>query len=580
MFDPLMADSPSTPKREESNASPDNSDKENDAPRDPLSLSQYFNRTYHVKSLQTPGTPNGKLIDFGDTSMEEGDELVLLGPSAVAKEAPLDDGDAPPSTHLLIDPHEENDTENITSFPSNGPFVTPQNRRILGDIDVDALQPPKPPVKQGALKISFLTAASSESSPAEAPTTSVASSNPNPESASSGPVITLYPPTFDSIPPTSSAPQISDKVDNYLSPQLPHTAAGFTPRRSSLSSEYAPNRVSMDLQSSFQLQLQNGDYSFNLINDKVPFLESSQELSFPESDDDSGMDEIVEGVGVDDMLKSLTLQDKAVVAAKRIFSPTSEKFAITSIPEGGSECKLPTHDCVCVCSPRNAQHPPNLRHELPPQSRFHRLKVRFVSGWPGPFSNPGSDLPETKSTTTVLNVTKKPAGSLRRPSLGPRPSISGLQPVTTASKPPMRILVPPSKRPPSTTTQRTGVIRPPARQSLTTACPPKPVVATTKAMGKPTDGPRRILVQASDKLAPRTVSTSTTPALKTQGPQRVLVRTAPGTTNPVKKPLGPSSSINPPAPTSRLPGPSRISVPGTLKTRRTSSISKSAGRWV
>ncbi|KAF9646741.1 hypothetical protein BDM02DRAFT_3118224 [Thelephora ganbajun] len=71
------------------------------------------------------------------------------------------------------------------------------------------------------------------------------------------------------------------------------------------------------------------------------------------------------------------------------------------------------------------------------------------------------------------------------------------------------------------------------------------------------------------------------PAPKTQGPQRVLVRAAPGTTKPAKKPLGPSSSVNPPAPTCRLPGPSRIAVPSTLKTTtRTSSISKPAGRWV
>ena len=95
----------------------------------------------------------------------------------------------------------------------------------------------------------------------------------------------------------------------------------------------------MDLQSSFQLQLQSGDYSFNLVNDKVSFLENNQELSFPESDGDSDVDEIVEDDGVSDMLKSLTLQDKAVVAAKRIFSPTSEKFAIPSILENESECK-------------------------------------------------------------------------------------------------------------------------------------------------------------------------------------------------------------------------------------------------
>ena len=350
MFDPLMASPPSTPKREESNASPDNSDKENDAPRDPLSLTQYFNRTYHVKGHQKPDTLTGKLIDFGNVSVDEDEELALPGPSALATEAQVDDGDALLSAPSPIDTHEDSDTENAALFLSNGQFMTPQNRRILGDIDVDALQPPKPPVKQGTLKISFHAAADSGSSPAEVPTTNVASSDPKPDSATSGPVITLYPPTFDSIPPTSSAPQISDKVDNYLSPQLPlpRTVAAFTPRRSPLSSEHASHRVSMDLQSSFQFQLQNADYSFDLVNDKVSFLESSQEFSFPESDDGSDMDGIVEDISVEDMLKSLTLQDKAAVAAKQISSPIAEKFVIGSIPEKDSECKCPAYDTVCV----------------------------------------------------------------------------------------------------------------------------------------------------------------------------------------------------------------------------------------
>lgn len=382
MFDPLLVNSPSTPQREASNASPDNSDKENDAPRDPLSLSQYFNRTYHVKGLQKPATPRGKLVDFGDVSVDE-EEPTPSGPSIVTTEShlQLDSEDALFSTPSPVDPHEESDTENTSSLPSSGPFMTPQNRRILGDIDVDALEPPKPPTKQGALKFSFLTVANGGSSPAEASTTNVASSDSQPDSAALGPVITLYPPAFDSIPPTSSAPQISDRVENFLSPQLslPRTAAACTPRRSPLSSEHTSHRVSMDLQSSFQLQLQNGDYSFNLVNDKVSFLESSQELSFPESDDDSDVDEIVEDVNVDDMLKSLTLQDKAAVAARRIFSPTSEKSAMSPIPEKDSECKFSAVDRVCVCSLFDTQPPNPKHHGQPAPSRFHHPKVRFVS---------------------------------------------------------------------------------------------------------------------------------------------------------------------------------------------------------
>lgn len=350
MFDPLMANSPSTPKREESNASPDNSDKENDVPHDPLSLSQYFNRTYHVKSFQQPFTPKGKLIDFGDVSIDEGDELAPPGPPAAAAELQLDSGDVPLSTPPPMDPPDEGGAEKAPS-PSNQPFVTPQNRKILGDIDVDALQPPKPPTKQGALKISFLTVPNNGPSPEEIHRVDVTSSDSEPDNATQGPFITLYPPTFDSIPPSSSAPQISDKVDDYLSPQLPlpRPTTTFTPRRSPLSSERTPYRVSMDLRSTLQLQLQNGEYNFNLVNDKISFLEGSQEFTFPESDEDSVMDKIVEDVSVENMLKSLTLQDNAVFAVKRIPSPTSGEFANTPIPENASERELFVYYRIFVC---------------------------------------------------------------------------------------------------------------------------------------------------------------------------------------------------------------------------------------
>lgn len=334
MFDPLMANSPSPTKREESNASPDNSDKENDVPRDPLSLSQYFNQTYHVKSFQPPLAPKGKLIDFGDASIDEDDEFAPPGSCAAATEVQPDSGGVLLSTPLPMDLRDEGVIENAP-FPSNGPFVTPQNRKILGDIDVDALQPPKPPTKQGALKISFLTAPNIGSPHGEIPTANVTSSDSEHDNAIPGPLITLYPPTFGLTPPVSSSPQISDKVDNYLSPQPPlsRPPTAYPPRRSPLSSGHTSHRVSIDLQSSLQLQLQNGEYSFNLINDKVSFLESSQEFIFPESDGGSDMDDIIEGVNVDDMLKSLTMQDKAEVSVERIPSSTSEEISSTSIPE-------------------------------------------------------------------------------------------------------------------------------------------------------------------------------------------------------------------------------------------------------
>ena len=71
-----------------------------------------------------------------------------------------------------------------------------------------------------------------------------------------------------------------------------------------------------------------------------------------------------------------------------------------------------------------------------------------------------------------------------------------------------------------------------------------------KVVGKLTDGPRRVLVQEDHKPT-RTVTASVAPDQRPN--QRVLIRTASAATNPMKKPLGPSSSINPPAPASLLP---------------------------
>ena len=181
-------------------------------------------------------------------------------------------------------------------------------------------------------------------------------------------------------------------------------------------------------------------------------METSQEFSFSESEDDSDADEIMEDVNMEDMLKSSTLQDKAVVAAKRIFSPTSEKFSIPSIPEKDSECERLMYDYISIFN-LTTQHPPNLRHHEPSApSRFHHLKVRFASRRPEKFSDLNPEFAETNSTTATSGVAKKPAGTTRRSTLASRPSISRLQPVTTASKPPMRVLVPPSKRPSLTTT--------------------------------------------------------------------------------------------------------------------------------
>ncbi|EPT01698.1 hypothetical protein FOMPIDRAFT_1119763, partial [Fomitopsis schrenkii] len=66
LFDPL--ESMSTPRRD---GSPDSSssDKENDV--QPGEVTMFFNRIYTSQKDTVPKTPNGKLIDFGDTTADD-----------------------------------------------------------------------------------------------------------------------------------------------------------------------------------------------------------------------------------------------------------------------------------------------------------------------------------------------------------------------------------------------------------------------------------------------------------------------------------------------------------------------------
>lgn len=196
MFGPLMASPPSTPKREGSNASPGGSDKDNDAPRDPLSLTQYFNWTCHVKSLKQPFNPKGELVGFGDASIDKDNEFISPGP--LATEDLLDSRDALLPTPLPMNPHGECDVENPPPLPSNEPFITAccnhRNRpRTKGHRRYPSLQLRIVDPLPGA----------------------------EPVRITPGPVVTLYPPAPDPLPPTSSAPRISDRVGGYLSPKLP-----------------------------------------------------------------------------------------------------------------------------------------------------------------------------------------------------------------------------------------------------------------------------------------------------------------------------------------------------------------------
>ena len=92
---------------------------QNDMPRDPLSLRQYFNQTYRIRSLQKSLVP----IAGGLLALVMPVWTKTPGHSKVAAEAPLDSGDV-----LLSTP--EIDMENTSSFPSSGPSEPGDTRRL------------------------------------------------------------------------------------------------------------------------------------------------------------------------------------------------------------------------------------------------------------------------------------------------------------------------------------------------------------------------------------------------------------------------------------------------------------------
>jgi hypothetical protein len=314
LFDPLMAPSPQTPGREVTSTTPDSSDKENEFPTssiDPLSLTQFFNRTYKVDRQPNPAaprTPDGKLIDI---TINDDDQLVSIS---------LDDRDLSQDDDKFS--LEGEDSENAPPFIKHGIqetsprvddnpriFMTPQNRKILADIDIDASYPPKPPVKQGTLKISFIRHAmepkhepvpsASEVAPSAAVSCSdelavhAEVSDPN----SSIPAIAFHPPTSE----PRSSPDLVDtqasvnKSGSHLSPDASSyfgdSPPAPIPRRTLPSAGIDRNRISIDLQSSFQLQLQSSDFSFDLVNDRISFfggqgsfIDDIEDYSDPDND--------------------------------------------------------------------------------------------------------------------------------------------------------------------------------------------------------------------------------------------------------------------------------------------------------
>jgi hypothetical protein len=282
LFDPLAA--PETPPR---NISPDSaSDKENDGPsHQPGAFTVFFSRTYKDPVAQNVvKTPKGKLIDFGETSrcsQEDDDAMdsaandvchdedtdVLISPSASRR--PLADIElekvSSPTSRIPATIQEESRAKDavptVFGAISSAPLGTPL-ADVINSINLSTMSMQDAPVSQSAA-VEF-----------------------------SCPDITVCPPDGDL---GAHEPALSPMLGVYTSTPLnamhlaptsqPFASSAQPPagmRRthtSTITSSSDPRRTSVDLQSSFSLQLQSADMSFDLLNDKISFLNSSNASS-------------------------------------------------------------------------------------------------------------------------------------------------------------------------------------------------------------------------------------------------------------------------------------------------------------
>ncbi|KAH8092667.1 hypothetical protein BXZ70DRAFT_950847 [Cristinia sonorae] len=289
LFDPLCDSS--TPERHASSPDP-SSDKENDTP--PGQVTAFFNRVYKHNTPYNTRTPKGKLIDYDFTVMarqseDEEDDMaecdnggmILDGLDAASDaENRLSGGDEE------MENGEENAEEDTIQIPST-------RRQPLADIHLESVlgfvPDPDPIPVEGSPDSSMWDEAdtimpSVTAAPANAPLAniinainfaglSIHSADPSDEQDSVGhavaPAITVVPPEYSHTSPVACTPQRLFASHLAPSPSISSTA---TRRLAPTTSAADPRRTSVDLQSSFRLQLQNADMSFDLLNDKISFL--------------------------------------------------------------------------------------------------------------------------------------------------------------------------------------------------------------------------------------------------------------------------------------------------------------------
>lgn len=353
LFDPLA--STSIPDRDA--PSPD-SDKENSSPpvADCSMTAAFFGRSYKP-SQSAPGPPKRRLIDIGDITVDDASMHMMLTDEEELEELNNDENEtltffrpastparpvdkvAEPATLSTSTPRTplgelalERDLTPVARTKMYRRAALPSSSLVAPEIVIS------PPRGDSSITSVINTVNSSGTSFADfVPTDSNKSLDLIPEDFNSGtntinpddsqmPHITISSPdsladslsTLNLETPTGSL--LTDTThpfgitppspsSNTTSSQ-PHRLRPNPPKTSS----HDPNRRSIDLYSSFQLQLQSEDASFDLLNDKISFLASGSGMdsymNAMEGDDSFDMD--IEEANMESALEKMKLEDAAI----------------------------------------------------------------------------------------------------------------------------------------------------------------------------------------------------------------------------------------------------------------------------
>ncbi|KAI0359787.1 hypothetical protein OH77DRAFT_1517397 [Trametes cingulata] len=300
LFDPLQQE-PSTPCRDSSSPELGASDKENELP--PGDVTVFFSRTYGVHKqqgdeVQRPRTPNfkGKLIDIGDTPVQD----------RLWDDAGHDGSDA--------------DEEQSEGEAENASVLSPASRTPLADLDVEETPRPQREDSRRPLKaLSFATSSVTTSPPhKESPLRALlaapqgsplaevinsinfsalnVSENNTPtiehapalheENVEGGRPPSPFPEITVCAPETPVMPDFEPK--QHEEPAVASAMNGSTLRPPSTLTQLSPDdprRTSVDLYSSFHLQMQSAEMSFDLLNDKISFLGNAQDSFWAAGED-------------------------------------------------------------------------------------------------------------------------------------------------------------------------------------------------------------------------------------------------------------------------------------------------------